>query len=318
MIKIPNQMGRQFVALLAYTRDSGKALSAYRDHFFANWRRDRLETRNELTPAMRQGAAAAQDNWSRDNEVSLDEMFSTLGLQLSGREGDSSLIIDRVAEILTSPHAKQMLAGKTLEALKRAVLNPQEITGLDERLQAAEVHCTACHKVFTSGEVITMFHEPTNRGILKPQLYCTKCLGPSYLACSCVGCNEAVALTNKQLAFFAKKNGECEHLKLLKDRAQQVDVNGGVGWGVADLRDDAQPAAPRAINRGDINRGLDMPPRAVAPVLAEQINRVMDHLREDEPVRQVVAPVAARPLTAARWDEQRHMYVLDNIEGANA
>lgn len=286
MVKLPNQMGKQIIALLTSVKDSGKALSSYRDYMFANWRPERVALRADLKPSVRNAVASAHGNWRRDDEVSLDDMFDILGAQVNAAPNDSSLIIDRVAEILLAPHAREMLSARTLEALRRAVLNSNELTGLEERLATGETHCVGCQKTFQSGETTTLFHEPNNRGILKTQLYCTKCLSPSYMACSSSGCTEAVPLSSKQLGFFAKKNSECEHLKLLKDRAQQTNaLDPNAGWVVADIREDIAP--PAAVPAHAWTEQAPIPTLAqTMDRVTAQINRMGQNVIANDPVPQ--------------------------------
>lgn len=247
MVKLPTQVGRQLIAALAYLKDSGRGITNCRDYLFTNWGQagDRTDY-----PNLRRIGRRAMDGWARDHDVTLDEIFAIIGDQISSKDQDSSLIIDRVAEILLNPFARPMLAGKLLEQLRKAVLNPEEIVGLDDRIRARELHCEGCQRPFTSGEVVSFNSDPDNRGRQKVSLFCVRCLTPRFVTCNGKGCVDKMSIPDKLLNVFATSSKECEHMR---EGARVVP-----DAPVPDLRDDAP------IRRGGV-RIAPPPVRATNP-----------------------------------------------------
>ena len=128
---------------------------------------------------------AASINEDMDSEgENIDDLINHLISQLTVRESEvkDKTLIDAIVETLKLPFVGSVLAGNTLQSLKKAILVPDELAGLQERLAQKELHCSNCGHRFINGEMVSIHGTGTGRS--NPQLYCTSCYTPGYSVCN--------------------------------------------------------------------------------------------------------------------------------------
>lgn len=120
-------------------------------------------------------------------------------IQAIGQDGQDATLVDTMVEILQSSFARNCLSGSGLRALREALLIPDEVAGLRDKL-AAESACAGCGHQFVAGEMATI-----NREAGQTSVRCTRCARPSFVAQS--GADGHVAVQSiKGLASSLKKN----------------------------------------------------------------------------------------------------------------
>lgn len=122
-------------------------------------------------------------------------------------EGD---LIDKIADVLQHPHTRNALSGPMLDALRKAILIPEEQAGLLDRLNKKEMSCATCGHPFVHGEMGTIQAQPRGGSVI----LCRRCLIPTQTACS--GCAEGHVQITKPLLTLLQKAHDCGHAQQKK------------------------------------------------------------------------------------------------------
>lgn len=159
-------------------------------------------------------------------------------------------LIDRIIEILQLPNTSNVLSGRTLDALRKALLSQDELRGLDERLKAANRHCGRCGKDLVRGEM-TYMSAPGNAQVADAITFlCTRCGTPQYRACEAAGCDAVVSATAYHTAKLATRlcpnhqPGKKKVEEAIQEHGRLIPMEGGavaVDWGAQNWRIDADP-----------------------------------------------------------------------------
>jgi predicted RNA-binding Zn-ribbon protein involved in translation (DUF1610 family) len=103
-------------------------------------------------------------------------------------DGEEVTLLEKVLQMLGSPNARNILSGRTLTQLRKALLNPEEIA----KLNNATHSCAGCGKDFALGEVATSYVDlQTGSGRL---FYCARCRKPTSYACQAASCDGTIEL----------------------------------------------------------------------------------------------------------------------------
>lgn len=154
-------------------------------------------------------------------------------------------LIDLLVDTLQSPYCRNVLAGKTLNQLRKAMLFPEEMSKVGESIQK-EKSCGNCGKTFCERE-LAVATQTENGGMV---FYCAHCANPVFSACQAAGCDNSGEIDGK---IMAKLLGKCDcgqHNKAnlpLPNVANWVDVGQPLGGLQADVA--AAPADPRMVAR---------------------------------------------------------------------
>ncbi len=183
---------------LLYLKDRGVTpaqLSAYV--------RDRSNEYPDIMPSgkIEDLAYFAQD---AGEALSTEEMAKQIVDQLDQKRNDIDLI-DTIVNTLGLPYFGNAMDATALENLRKAILLPDELTGLKTKLSNIELHCGSCMRRFIAGEMVTI---GINASKL-PIIYCILCSPPKYIACSV--CNDHQASVPLSVAKGIAKKGMCIH-----------------------------------------------------------------------------------------------------------
>lgn len=123
----------------------------------------------------------------------------------SDQHTDDSRLVDTIVRILQLPHARNILSGKTYNALKKALLMPDELGKLldAKRLEAG---CVECGHTFEEGEVATVHFDGDY--VFK----CVLCYIPTLTRCSVCGEGNA-PLSDKVRQLLGRTNCGCNKKK---------------------------------------------------------------------------------------------------------
>lgn len=125
----------------------------------------------------------------------LNELVAQIGQSYQVQSADATFI-DQLVRILKLPFGRQYLMGGDVEALRKAILLPDEMIGLVDRLAQEELYCFGCHTPFRDSELVVY-----KKGSKDRTVFCMKCSTPAWVACSHEGCDCKVELTS-----VARKN----------------------------------------------------------------------------------------------------------------
>lgn len=145
--------------------------------------------RNTHMTSVAESAAMTRSyrNVMRDGSISpdlrIEEVCEILAkcLNAGGAAAGDGDLVDAIARAIQSPYALNALSGAALEALRNALLLPQELAGLQSRLSAQEMSCNECGKLFLPGEIAVLGYTP-GRGQAS-RFLCTRCQPPQSTAC---------------------------------------------------------------------------------------------------------------------------------------
>lgn len=187
MLRMYRQFAEQVLCALLFLRDrAGDSFGPIHEHVVVSWRRE--DGRNRFHNDGQAANLIHTVNFlteRNDFEMNLSEMITTLGDQIRaaqnsiGSSQDKDLL-DAIVRVTGLPYARNRMSGDVLESLKKALLLPDEIAGLKERLGREEMHCTTCGKKFMNGEMGSFINE---RG--RSSVMCTNCYHPVWIASGC-------------------------------------------------------------------------------------------------------------------------------------
>lgn len=181
-----------------------------RDNATSNYRRYNSLIHGENGQAIVNVINMFRNEYSGNEEwLELDEMIEFLCKQLqasySGTESDDGTLVDSIVETLNLPYAKNVLTGRNLELLKRAILLPEEMAKIGSVLAQRELSCGSCGHRFVAGEMARLY--PDGRG--NNSFDCTRCGKPLFMACD--KCDEGtVQIDHKKIANMFRKPVLCE------------------------------------------------------------------------------------------------------------
>lgn len=144
---------------------------------------------------------------AKDAQKIAQQLAEQIQNPLSGAEEAS--LVETIAQAVQAPYGRNIIAGKTFDTLKRALLNSTELVGLEERLRHRHLHCASCGKEFHSQEMATVSIESLGGD---SSFWCSRCKRPARVACAKHKCNGSVALDPSRNVDWKKLN-ECEEHK---------------------------------------------------------------------------------------------------------
>lgn len=151
---------------------------------------------------------------------SLDTMISLMMDQLLGQGLPEATLLDTIVGVTGLEYGNNVLSGRTLKQLRKAILLPNEIAEFTERIKRREMHCEYCGHEFANGEMATMYH-----GVDGARIWCSSCRTPEMIACpSCKGSMEIPQKMHKGLAGLVKPCPKCANAGTTPE--MQVDLGG--------------------------------------------------------------------------------------------
>jgi hypothetical protein len=230
-----------------------------------------------------EGLVSEKNNW----DFLLSEMIDAL-LSAPGTTSHHGSLIDQIVELLKEPYSRNVLSGKTLNALRRAILLPEEMAKVAEAFRK-ELACAACGKTFVNTEMAIFEAGPP------VAFFCTRCTIPSFAACKVSSnCDGVSPLDQKALAKAIGNKPDCgEHSPGKKNSIDAAN---------ADLQGILE--ADEGIRQLDLDNGMALPPDAWREQqlrLEQEINRAAGRIPQ--------------PHRAPRWD---NVLVDEQGRGAGA
>lgn len=144
---------------------------------------------------------------------------------LQGADGSTAhhpTLIDILVDVLESPNGRQILSGRNLDTLRKAILLPENMSKLGESLRK-EMACANCGHPFMQGEMATCGIEDRNgNGMV---FYCQRCSQASRSVCSGLKCEGVVNLDQEALMrVIHKPCSACEDPKKKRAEAPPIDL----------------------------------------------------------------------------------------------
>lgn len=172
-------------------------------------------------------------------------------------------LIDIIVDLLQGPYARNVLGGKNLQQLRRAVLLPEEMIKFGESVRK-ERCCAGCAKALVNGEM-TSFRVDGDESAF----YCTRCIIPNYAACKAgIGCDGVATIDGKLLGKITSK-GDCGNHGIAKDRKVETEPvrDHDLGAGLI-MEVGGGPVPPDHLPDGGgwAFVGRDQPPAAAQPM----------------------------------------------------
>lgn len=180
MIRMYRKMAQDLFQVVSWVHDQGfKNISRVRE---ANRIRRTLPGEKEEYSVAITTALKSAYEYSR-GEDELGPVVLDIAKMLNNErfQGDADRdLIDIIVNTLQLPYPRNLLGGKTLEQLSRAILLPEELGKLTSRLKEREMSCGNCGKELHVGESVTIQGEGKSRSLM-----CTVCYTPELFACGC-------------------------------------------------------------------------------------------------------------------------------------
>ena len=148
-----------------------------------------------------------------------DEMIVELADQLlvdSEKGFKDGSLIDRLVRILGLPYARNTLNSRVLVDLRKALLLPDEMAQLGERLEQKEMRCAGCTHQFVNHEMVTVSKDGHDTLI-----HCMKCHRPSFVPC--LKCDDRAVAVDKKLHKLLEQQWDCGY----HDGVEKPDVTTG-------------------------------------------------------------------------------------------
>ncbi len=240
-----------------------------------------------------------------DGKTTVEESAKIIATALEhdrASAGGERELIDRIVDVLKLPYSKNVISGSQLASLSKAILVPDELIGLSEKLKKAEQSCSSCGHDFDEGEIGVQYKQD---GVRNSWL-CTMCYTPKKMSCSC---KKSMRLPDKLGEFLKNQNVKCDSCvgkkskkglgSISADGLDGGDIQiGGVDAGLQQqappLPDaPAAPAPPFPVDPIDaaIERRYGVGgDRFAMENAAGRVNRVRQRAIDPRRVQQVVAP----------------------------
>lgn len=169
------------------------------------------------------GSRYRLNNWTDGEDAkSLDSLITDVEQNLASAEaldGQPSFdktLIDVVVEILRLPYAANCINGKTLTALRKAILAPDEIRELKLELARKEAFCPGCNRTLQQGEMGSVSFRD---GAVT--IFCAACSKPHLIKCSCKKVRGVSEIMRRRLQ---KELRTCECGKKVEEGAVETPV----------------------------------------------------------------------------------------------
>lgn len=201
---------------------------------------------------------------------SLKDEIRELYEQLSKPRVDLDLI-DTIVSLLNLPYGTNQISHQTIDNLRKAILNPEELAALKKDLAKQEMHCSNCQRLFGNGEMLTSAIGQGGR----IYLYCAACKVPEFRTCDHCTTGGRVNLSNQVLRAIRKASvcPACINRKM-------SEAPGHVAPAAAAGN---EPAQPRGVFRVDWGRRLEpavgravnpahLVPVPAPPIFADDVN----------------------------------------------
>lgn len=168
-----------------------------------------LEDRDEgVTPSTRDLAflQLQEERYDGLNAPEISELTRLIERQLENG-GDEAGLVDKIAELLKLPHMQREITGRTLRRLREAVLTGDEIAQLPE-VEDVGPRCAGCEIPLDQRMAVAAYNR---------KFYCTRCLCPGNVPCSCNGCTQIVPIKTWGKAHY------CEEHKPKKEGKEKAE-----------------------------------------------------------------------------------------------
>jgi hypothetical protein len=210
VIRIHNSIGRSLFFVLNWIKRSPER--------FAEW--ERGDFRDDIDMFQQAGMQAEElqclINGGDFIEPSLEDTYAALQDALQGSTTRPVEIIEQLTELIQLPTAKSILAGDTLQALRKLLLRPDQFVALQRQLNATPLCCTYCGHPFQGPNEMA--------SISGRSIACSTCAVPNTVACSVNGC-KSYAGANTKLREALRFKGRCyEHKEGLAEKLNRTDV----------------------------------------------------------------------------------------------
>lgn len=232
-----------------------------------------------------EGLTREESGW----DYLLDQLVGQLKAAANGDAGvgHHPALIDTIVGILQGPYAKSVLAGRSLQQLRRAVLLPEEMGKVGESARK-ELHCTSCGKCFVNSEMLVFVGDDGE----SPGFLCTRCHTPSYVACrAAADCDSGSIIDQKLLTKAMGNKPDCGTHSAKPENLDKVPPGGIILENILN----ENPVAPRQVvfhANGWAEVGRD--PAAPAQNQFRGIVEEANVLRAAEPPRFMRRPRAGR------------------------
>lgn len=173
----------------------------------------------------------------------LDELIKLLEDNIAALDSGQALgldLIDSMVQVLNTPYASNALAGKTLTALRKAILLPSEVKAFQLELEKQERHCSACGALLFPTEMV-MYSNGT--------VICSACTRPNYIRCTS---HKHVVPVSDTFTRVVRKLQECDQCKQEQesDRVSGESLATNEAWNdhvAGIIEDEERPAAPTRV-----------------------------------------------------------------------
>src|SRR6267154_2992839 len=189
MFRVNNKFISQIFLTLLYWRDqwdekpqSGERIrdSASRGWASANARSDNLQHHpGWYSTVLNVFDIMGGDDFDFDSHKLLDELSTQINQKVNSRGDHDGDLIDTMVKILKSPRGLNILSGKNLDQLRKAILLPEELAGLKTKLSKNELSCGSCGRELKSGDMLTMTRDMSGVAVIS----CTICSIPRFIPC---------------------------------------------------------------------------------------------------------------------------------------
>lgn len=201
MIKLYREIVERMLLCVQYAKAKGvspRQLWNYRQDEWAN-----SEIRNRDGDLPPDPIYSSTSYNGMGSEETWDALVSQVTAQLksdSSTSGDASLV-DTVIDLLQAPYGRNVVSGKTLVALRKALLLPEELAVFQAMARQREHNCGGCAKPLGNGEMVTIY-----RGGNDTHVRCVRCMVP--VMTGCPQCSGYVPLGTK-IGNYIKKRATC-------------------------------------------------------------------------------------------------------------
>lgn len=186
MFRINNKFAGKIFLTLLYWRDqfnmNPQGGNRIRESALSNWLNGELHNTKEKPEWSRTTQNVfdimTSEDFEFDSNKVLDDLSTQINQQANSR-GHESDLIETFVKILKTPRGLNILSGKTLDQLRKAILLPDELAGLKQRLQKEELHCGSCGSLLHRGEMLTLGVE-SGGGVI---VSCGTCIVPRLVKC---------------------------------------------------------------------------------------------------------------------------------------
>ena len=220
MIRVYKDTAKFMFLCWMWMREQGADVGSLNQYFRNGARKPRDRNEGDRAQAFRNQLNESGFGY----EANLSDMIQEMGEQIAKADSPNAdaSIIDEIVRILRLPYARNNINADHLKLLKRAILMPDEVAALNASLNDIEGRCTACNRVFSSGEMVTYQKDEQRRGDTTPSIYCTICVPPDFARCG--ECGETHPSTKNLRAILRGSKTKCSKLEeenRLQREAQQ-------------------------------------------------------------------------------------------------